>query len=153
MHSFTADQVRLGFIGVGAMGSRLVRRLLEREYQVVVYDLDSNKAAELASSGAVAVETIQELVDSSDVILSCLTNDSAVKEVYVGRSGVFARIQPGRVVLEMSTVAPETSRDIHGLHGPCAPGYSRSIQGEFCRVEERSCCGLLFRNPADGAIG
>ena len=113
MHSFTADQVRLGFIGVGAMGSRLVRRLLEREYQVVVYDLDSNKAAELASSGAVAVETIQELVDSSNVILSCLTNDSAVKEVYVGRSGVFARIQPGKVVLEMSTVAPETSRDIH----------------------------------------
>ncbi len=113
MQPFTSDQVRLGFIGVGAMGSRLVRRLLEREYQVVVYDLDLNKTAELASSGAIPAATLEELADNSDVIMSCLTNDAAVKNAYLGSSGVFTGAQPGKVVFEMSTVAPETSREIH----------------------------------------
>ena len=113
MQSFTSDRVSLGFIGVGAMGSRLVRRLLEREYQVVVYDLDPNRTAELASSGAVAAATLEELVGNADVIMSCLTNDAAVMDAYLGRSGVFASIQPGKTVLEMSTVAPETSRAIY----------------------------------------
>jgi 3-hydroxyisobutyrate dehydrogenase-like beta-hydroxyacid dehydrogenase len=113
MQPFTSDQVRLGFIGVGAMGSRLVRRLLERDYQVVVYDMDASRSADLAAYGAVQAESLNQLVDNADVILSCLSNDVAVRDVYSGPYGVLAAMQAGKVVLEMSTISPETSRELH----------------------------------------
>src|SRR5207244_4928866 len=50
-----------------------------------------------------------------DVILSCLANDDAVRSVYTGSNGVFAHMRPGSVVIEMSTVNPETSRDLYKL--------------------------------------
>ncbi len=113
MQPFTSDQVRLGFIGVGAMGSRLVRRLLERDYQVAVYDMDASRSAELAAYGAVEAESLNQLADNADVILSCLSNDVAVRDVYSGPYGVLAAMQAGKVVLEMSTISPETSRELH----------------------------------------
>jgi 3-hydroxyisobutyrate dehydrogenase-like beta-hydroxyacid dehydrogenase len=113
MQPFTSDQVRLGFIGVGAMGSGLVRRLLDRNYQVVVYDQDASRSADLAGYGAVKAESLNQLADSADVILSCLTNDDAVRDVYLGPDGVLAAMQAGKVVLEMSTISAETSRDVH----------------------------------------
>jgi 3-hydroxyisobutyrate dehydrogenase-like beta-hydroxyacid dehydrogenase len=113
MQPLTSDKARLGFIGVGAMGSRLVRRLLERDYQVVVYDMDPRRSADLAAYGAVEAESSNQLVDNADVILSCLSNDVAVRDVYSGPYGVLAAMQAGKVVLEMSTISPETSRELH----------------------------------------
>lgn len=137
MQPFTSDQVRLGFIGVGAMGSRLVRRLLEREYQVVVYDLDLNKTAELVSFGAIAAATLQELSANSDVIMSCLTNDAAVRDTYLGASGVFAGVQPGKIVLEMSTIAPDTSRELHAAGAkPSVNVMDVAISGSVLAVEQ-----------------
>jgi 3-hydroxyisobutyrate dehydrogenase-like beta-hydroxyacid dehydrogenase len=137
MKSFTSDQVSLGFVGVGAMGGRLVRRLLERGYQVVVYDLDRNKTAELAADGAIEVESLSQLAGYADVILSCLTNDAAVRNAYLAPSGIFAGIQPGKVVLEMSTIAPETSREVHSAgieHG--ANVLDVAISGSLLAVEQ-----------------
>ena len=54
---------------------------------------------------------------TADVILSCLTNDEAVQSVYAGPAGVFAEARPGTVVLEMSTIWPESSRELHRLGG------------------------------------
>jgi len=113
MKSFTSDKVGLGFVGVGAMGGRLVRRLLEHGYKVVVYDLDPKKIAESVAAGATEADSLSQLANRSDIILSCLTNDAAVRNVYLGPSGIFAGIQPGKVVMEMSTIAPETSREIN----------------------------------------
>ena len=116
MQSFTADRVRLGFIGVGAMGSRLVKRLLDRGYRVAVYDSDLNRAAKLAEYGAFVAGSVRQLAEHADVILSCLPNDEAVRSVYFGEEGVFAATSD-KVVLEMSTVSPRTSREVHG-EGP-----------------------------------
>jgi 3-hydroxyisobutyrate dehydrogenase-like beta-hydroxyacid dehydrogenase len=55
------------------------------------------------------------LACTADVILSCLTNDEAVRSAYTGREGVFAGTRPGTAVLEMSTISPETSRELHRL--------------------------------------
>jgi len=115
MKSFTTDQVKMGFIGLGNMGSRITHRLLEQGYQVIVYDMDPVKMEAIAAHGGIVAKNIRELASKADVVLSCLTNDDAVRSVYKGPQGVFAGARPGTVVLEMSTVAPETSRELHSL--------------------------------------
>ena len=113
MESLCSDRVRLGFVGVGAMGSRLVRRLRDHDYRVAVYDRDRNRAAALSAYGASVATSLAELAENADVIMSCLTNDGVVRDVYLGHDGILAGTQTGKVVLEMSTVSPKTSRELH----------------------------------------
>jgi 3-hydroxyisobutyrate dehydrogenase-like beta-hydroxyacid dehydrogenase len=115
MKSLTADQVKVGFIGLGNMGSRMARRLLDHGYHLEVYDRDPAKAEAIAAKGGVVAKNILELARSVDVLLSCLTNDEAVQSVYAGVEGFFAGARAGTVVLEMSTISPESSRELHKL--------------------------------------
>lgn len=115
MKNLTADQVKLGFIGLGNMGSRIAQRLLDHGYPLVAYDMDITKAEVVAGKRGFAAKNILELVRTADVILSCLTNDDAVRNVYAGAQGVFAEARPGTIVLEMSTISPERSRELHRL--------------------------------------
>jgi 3-hydroxyisobutyrate dehydrogenase-like beta-hydroxyacid dehydrogenase len=113
MESFTKDRAKLGFVGLGNMGSRIAQRLLDHGYQLALYDRDVTRAAALGSSGGVVAKNVLELASNADVILSCLTNDAAVLSVYTGSEGVFAGARRGTAVLEMSTISPETSRELH----------------------------------------
>src|ERR1700752_4233388 len=115
MKRLTADQMKLGFIGLGNMGRRIVKRLLDHGYKVSVYDLDRTKSQALAALGAVVANNIVELARGADVLLSCLTNDEAVRSVYTGPRGFFAATQPGTAILEMSTISPETSREMNSV--------------------------------------
>src|ERR1022692_5185426 len=115
MKRLTADQVKLGFIGLGNMGSRIAKRLLDHGYQLQVYDRDVAKAQAIASHGGIVAKNVLGLARTADVLLSCLTNDEAVQSVYTGTEGVFAGARPGTVVLEMSTISPDTSRELHSL--------------------------------------
>lgn len=113
METLDAQHVTLGFIGLGNMGSRIAQRLLAQGYKVIVFDRNRTNAEALLPNGAVPVNDVLELARSADVILSCLTNDEAVRSVYADPEGVLAAARPGTVVLEMSTVSPETSRELH----------------------------------------
>jgi 3-hydroxyisobutyrate dehydrogenase len=115
MTLLTADNVKLGFIGLGNMGSRIAQRLLDNGYQVFVYDRNIAKADAIAARGGVVAKNILELAGNADVILSCLTNDEAVQSVFAGPAGIFAEARPGTIVLEMSTISPESSRELHKL--------------------------------------
>jgi 3-hydroxyisobutyrate dehydrogenase-like beta-hydroxyacid dehydrogenase len=115
MKSLTADRAKLGFIGLGNMGSRIAQRLQDHAYQLEVYDRDPAKAKAFVAKRGVVANNIAELARHVDVILSCLTNDEAVRNVYTGTEGVFAAARAGTVVLEMSTISPETSRELHSM--------------------------------------
>jgi 3-hydroxyisobutyrate dehydrogenase len=115
MKRLMADQVKAGFIGLGNMGSRIAHRLLDHGYQVCVYDRNRALTEGVAAHGGIAAKNILELARTSDVVLSCLTNDEAVQSVYSGPEGVFAGARPGTIVLEMSTISPESSRELHKL--------------------------------------
>jgi 3-hydroxyisobutyrate dehydrogenase-like beta-hydroxyacid dehydrogenase len=104
--------VRLGFIGMGNMGSRIARRLIDHGYALTVYDRNFEKASALAEHGAEFATGIADLAHKSDVILSCLTNGEAVRSVYLGSDGVLANAHAGAVVMEMSTVFPDTAREL-----------------------------------------
>lgn len=105
----------LGFIGLGAMGQPMARRLLNHGFKLFAYDHTIRKAAELAATGAIVSPSLRQLARKSEVIVSCLPTDEAVLSVYQGQEGILACANPGSIVIEMSTVSPDTSRMLHRL--------------------------------------
>src|SRR5580704_6592949 len=105
----------IGFIGLGAMGQLMARRLLTSGFKLIAYDHTSRKASALVADGAMATPNVHQLARKSDVVISCLPNDEAVLSVYQGPEGVLACANPNSVVIEMSTVSPDTSRTLHRL--------------------------------------
>jgi 3-hydroxyisobutyrate dehydrogenase-like beta-hydroxyacid dehydrogenase len=115
MKALTPSGIKAGFIGLGHMGNPMASRLLAQGYRLSVYDMDPAKTQAIAELGAGVAKNIGELARTSDVLLSSLTTDEVVRSVYSGPDGVFASARPGTVVLEMSTISPETSRELHRL--------------------------------------
>jgi 3-hydroxyisobutyrate dehydrogenase-like beta-hydroxyacid dehydrogenase len=148
MKRFTSDQVKLGFIGLGNMGSRIAQRLLDHGYHLSVYDLDLTKARPMAGQGGGIAKNIVDLARTVDVVLSCLTNDEVVQSVYGGLEGVFAGARPGTVVLEMSTISPESSRELHRLGAVNGINVlDVAISGSTPAAEEGALTLLAGGNP------
>jgi 3-hydroxyisobutyrate dehydrogenase-like beta-hydroxyacid dehydrogenase len=101
---------RLGFIGLGFLGSRIARRLVAAEFPVGVYDLDYPNARELAHAGAEVAGSLAELAGEVDVVLSCLPDEAAVEAVYLNAGNVLSNAKRGTRIIEMSTISPEISR-------------------------------------------
>jgi 3-hydroxyisobutyrate dehydrogenase-like beta-hydroxyacid dehydrogenase len=106
-------RTEIGFIGLGLMGSRLARRLHAMGWNVQAWNRSPKPADELRKEGIAIARSIADLVAESDVVLSSLANDAAVKSVYLDKAGVFSAVEPGTVILEMSTISPELSRRLH----------------------------------------
>jgi 3-hydroxyisobutyrate dehydrogenase-like beta-hydroxyacid dehydrogenase len=115
MNAITRDRGKLGFIGIGAMGLRIAGRLLSHGFQVTVFDRNADKASALIESGGIVARSIAELASGVDVVLSSLPNDEAVLGVYAGPEGVLKHLPTGSMIIEMSTVSPDTSRELSRL--------------------------------------
>jgi 3-hydroxyisobutyrate dehydrogenase-like beta-hydroxyacid dehydrogenase len=115
MKPITQENNRLGFIGIGYMGRPIARRLLESGFKLTAYDRDHNKAEELIRYGGTVAESVAELSSSCDVVLSCLPSDETVLNIHSGPEGTFANALRGALVIDMSTVNPETSLELSKL--------------------------------------
>lgn len=104
---------RLGFIGLGYLGSRIAHRLAAAGFPMVVFDRDSAKTAEFAALGCKVARNSEEAGEAVDVLLSCLPTESAVEDVYLGTGAILSGLKPGASVVELSTISPETSRHLH----------------------------------------
>jgi len=122
MKPITQEKDRLGFVGIGYMGRPIARRLLESGFKLTAHDRDHNKAGELVRYGGVVAQSLSELAASCNVVLSCLPSDQVVLDIYRGPDGVFAHARPGSVVIDMSTVSPETSLELSRL------GLARGVE-------------------------
>ena len=114
MKPITQENSRLGFVGIGYMGRPIVRRLLESGFKLTAYDRNRAKAEELIPYGGNVAQSLSEL-SSSCVVLSCLPSDEAVLDIYKGPDGVFANAHGGLLVIDLSTVYPETSQQLSRL--------------------------------------
>ncbi len=110
-----SQNTTIGFIGLGAMGNLMARRLLNSGFKLFAYDHTILKTAQIAASGAIIAPSLRQLARKSEVIISCLPNDEAVLSVYQGPEGVIACANPGSIVIEMSTISPDTSRVLHRM--------------------------------------
>jgi len=104
--------MRLGFIGLGYMGSRIAKRLLNAGYPIIVFNRDRAKVQALRAEGAEAAGDLGELASAADVIFSCLTDEKAVQAVYLDRGGVLDYVRQGTIAVDMSTVGPGTAQQL-----------------------------------------
>ncbi|MGN9788787.1 NAD(P)-dependent oxidoreductase [Nonomuraea sp. ZG12] len=101
---------RVGFIGLGNMGGRIVRRIVDGGQAVLGFDLDASRAAAV---GATAAATVTEVVQGSDVILMSLPDSKAVEAVVRGDEGILAASRAGQIVVDLSTAAPGSTVRLH----------------------------------------
>src|SRR5881397_3057170 len=97
---------KIGFVGVGRMGSNMARRLKECGYEIsAVYDVNSGVAQSLAQElGCQAAEQLKQVTKASDVIITVVTDDKAMKKVYNG--GLLSRAK-GKLFINCATITPE----------------------------------------------
>src|SRR5271167_3403186 len=115
MKPITQEKDSLGFVGIGYMGRPIARRLLESGFKLTAYDRGPSKTEQLIQYGGKVAQSVADLSASCDVVLSCLPSDQAVLDIYRGPDGVFANAHRGSLVIDLSTVYPETSQELSRL--------------------------------------
>lgn len=100
----------LGFVGLGVMGGRMVKRLLDAGHSVTGYNRTKSKAGWLIDAGMQWADSPRAAAQSADVIFSMVTNTEALAAIAEGPDGLLAGLGPGKVYVDMSTVSPAASR-------------------------------------------
>ena len=104
--------MKIGFVGLGDMGQAIVPRLLAAGHSVTGWNRTKAKAAPMLKLGMDWAETPREAARESEIVLSIVTDSAAARAVALGENGIIAGFRKGAVYLDMSTIAPDTSRAI-----------------------------------------
>ena len=100
----------LGFIGLGAMGSRITKRLLSKGHAVTGYDLFPAKEKELVAMGGKWASSPRAVCEAADTTFVMVTNTAALEGASAGPDGLLAGLGAGKLLVDMSTVGPAASR-------------------------------------------
>lgn len=100
----------IGFVGLGAMGSRVAGRLLDAGN--TVYGTDLTRSQPLIDRGLVWRDSPREVAAAAEVVFSMVTDDAAVRAITSGPDGILAGLARGKVYIDMSTISPQTSREV-----------------------------------------
>jgi 3-hydroxyisobutyrate dehydrogenase-like beta-hydroxyacid dehydrogenase len=104
----------IGFVGLGAMGSRIAGRLLDAGHELYGTDRTKSKAQPLIERGLQWLDSPREVAAAADVVFSMVTDDAAVGAVTLGPGGILAGLEDGQVYVDMSTISPRISREVAG---------------------------------------
>ena len=104
--------MNVGFVGLGAMGVRIVPRLIAGGHAVTGWNRTRIKAEPLLKLGMRWADTPREVASGSEAVFSIVTDAAAVKSVALGDNGIIAGLRKGGVYLDMSTIAPDASRAV-----------------------------------------
>ncbi|AME05510.1 NAD(P)-dependent oxidoreductase [Bacillus siamensis] len=121
----------VGFIGLGVMGNSMVSHILEAGYPVLVYTRTKQKAEEILNKGAVWQETVKDLSEKADIVITMVGYPSDVEEIYLGENGILRHAKEGAFVIDMTTSKPSLAKkiaekakekSIHALDAPVSGG-------------------------------
>lgn len=130
--------MQVGFIGLGIMGKPMAKNLLKAGYKLKVFDITQAAVQELGACGADMCKTIGEVAKTSDIIITMLPNSPHVKEVVLKEGGIIDFAKPGTLMVDMSSIAPEASKEIHAalaakgirmLDAPVSGGEPKAVDG------------------------
>jgi len=140
---------KLGFVGLGVMGSRMVKRLLDAGHEVTGYNRTKSKAQWLLDAGMKWADTPREVVDASDISLSMVTNTNALKSVANGPDGLLAGLKAGKIHVDMSTVSPAYSQELaEQVKAKGAAMLDAPVSGSVITLEEGKL-SLMVGGDAD----
>ncbi len=118
---------RVGFIGLGIMGGAMAGNLLKAGFPVTVWNRTAARAEPLAQAGATVAASPRAVAEQSDIIITMVTASEDVRSVVLGDDGIVHGARPGAVVVDMSTISPQVTREIaealagQGVHMLDAP--------------------------------
>ncbi len=122
--------VRVGFAGLGLMGRRMARQLLDKGFVLSVWNRSPAPAAALVAAGATLASSPRELAERSDVLVSCLADPRAVERVVFEADGILAGVRPGQRYLETSTISPGLMRRVaEALHARGVAALEAPVTG------------------------
>jgi 3-hydroxyisobutyrate dehydrogenase len=129
---------RIGFIGLGIMGRGMASNLLKAGFDLRVWNRTASRIDDCASLGASPASHPADLASQCDVVIVCVSDTPDVQDVILGENGVIDGIQPGALVIDMSTISPQVTRAIAGklgekgafmLDAPISGGSEGAAQG------------------------
>ncbi len=128
----------VGFVGLGAMGSRMARRLMDRGHELVVWNRTREKASELVALGARAGDSPAAVTQQADVIITMVADPAALQEVTEGPDGVASGVRPSTTVIEMSTVGPAAIERLTSVLPNGTPVLDAPVLGSVSEAESGS---------------
>jgi len=105
---------KVGFVGLGSMGGRIVKRLLTAGHQVSGYNRTRAKVESLVQAGMRWQDSPREVAQTADITLSMVTDSAALTSITDGADGILAGLSAGKIYVDMSTVSPKLIRDLAG---------------------------------------
>ena len=117
----------IGFIGLGAMGRGMAANCVKKGFRLVVHDIRPEPVEALVKLGATAGGSVAGVASACSIIVTVLPTGREVDQIVMGADGVFAHAKPGALVMDLSTIDPETTDKMHaegkarGLHTVDAP--------------------------------
>ena len=102
----------LGYVGLGVMGSRMVKRLLDAGHTVTGYNRTRSKADWLIEEGMQWADSPRAVAEASDIVFSMVTNTYAVEAITQGDDGIIAGLSSGKIYVDMSTMSPKYSQEL-----------------------------------------
>ena len=141
----------LGFIGLGAMGSRIAQRLQRAGHSLTVYDRNAKRVEALAAKGVAAARTPAEVAARSEIVLSCVADDAAVEAVLLGRHGALEQVRPSTLIIDLSTISPVTSRLVaDAARAKDAAFVDAAMSGSTPQAEQGAL--VVFAGGEPGAV-
>lgn len=103
---------RIAYLGMGVMGRGMATNLLKAGHPVVVWNRNPERCKPLEEQGATVAATPAAAVAEADIVMYCLSDDSAVEELIFGADGVLGAVRSGQLVIDHTTVHPATTRRV-----------------------------------------
>jgi 3-hydroxyisobutyrate dehydrogenase-like beta-hydroxyacid dehydrogenase len=139
----------VGFVGLGAMGSRVTKRLLDAGHSVIGYNRTRAKAQWLLDQGLRWADSPRAVAEASEIIFSMVTNTAALEAVTEGPDGIIAGLRPGQIYVDMSTVSPARSRAIAAqVAERGASMLDAPVSGSVITLEQGKLSMMVGGDPA-----
>jgi 3-hydroxyisobutyrate dehydrogenase len=142
---------RLGYLGLGLMGSPMTRRLLKAGYQVTVWNRSADKAAAVVEAGATRAASPCAVAARTGIVFMCVTDAAAVEDVAFGPEGLASGPGAGKLVVDFSSIHPDAARDIAArLKAASGMGsIDAPVSGGTKGAEEGTLAVMAGGDPAD----
>jgi len=153
---------RIGFVGLGAMGGNMARRLAGLGFAVAGYDIADANARRAGDGGVKIVDSPAAAADGADVVLSSVPDPAAIRSAYLGPDGVMTRVRPGMILIDLSTIDPATWREVaaaaakHGvdcLDAPVSGGPADAGSGKLVFLIGGEATVIEKSRPVLDALG